>query len=50
MYGFAGRAFNFIGDSGKIYNIISTLNIQVRTTYSTPDTLKILGTFHMQDP
>ncbi|EIE18014.1 hypothetical protein COCSUDRAFT_45691 [Coccomyxa subellipsoidea C-169] len=29
MYGFAGRAFNFMGDSGKIYNIISTLNIQV---------------------
>ena len=30
MYGFAGRAFNFMGESGKIYNIISTLNIQVR--------------------
>ncbi len=30
MYGFAGRAFNFIGEPGNIYNIISTLNIQVR--------------------
>lgn len=29
MYGFAGRSFNFIGDPGKIYNIISTQNMQV---------------------
>ncbi len=29
MYGFAGRLFNFIGDPGKIYNIISTQNMQV---------------------
>ncbi|CAL8466281.1 g5817 [Coccomyxa elongata] len=29
MYGFAGRAFNFMGEPGNIYNIISTLNIQV---------------------
>ena len=28
MYGFAGRSFNFIGDVGKIYNIISAENIQ----------------------
>ena len=29
MYGFAGRSFNFIGDPGKIYSIISTQNLQV---------------------
>ncbi|CAL8466280.1 g5816 [Coccomyxa elongata] len=29
MYGFAGRAFNFMGRPGNVYNIISTLNIQV---------------------
>lgn len=29
MYGFAGRSFNFIGDVGKTYNIISTQNLQV---------------------
>lgn len=28
MYGFAGRSFNFMGDPGKIYNIISTQNMQ----------------------
>jgi hypothetical protein len=31
MYGFAGRSFNFIGDPGKTYNIISTQNLQART-------------------
>lgn len=30
MYGFAGRSFNFMGDVGKIYNIISTQTLQVR--------------------
>ena len=30
MYGFAGRSFNFIGDPGKTYNIISTQNLQAR--------------------
>ncbi|KAK9902757.1 hypothetical protein WJX75_005073 [Coccomyxa subellipsoidea] len=29
MYGFAGRSFNFIGEVGKIYNIISTQTLQV---------------------
>ncbi len=29
MYGFAGRSFNFIGEVGKFYNIISTQNLQV---------------------
>ena len=29
MYGFAGRSFNFIGEVGKFYNIISTQNMQV---------------------
>ena len=29
MYGFAGRSFNFLGAPGKIYNIISTQNMQV---------------------
>ena len=30
MYGFAGRSFNFMGEVGKIYNIISTQALQVR--------------------
>jgi hypothetical protein len=29
MYGFAGRSFQFQGEPGKIYNIISTLDLQV---------------------
>lgn len=29
MYGFAGRSFNFMGEVGKIYNIISTQTLQV---------------------
>ena len=29
MYGFAGRSFNFLGAPGKIYNIVSTQNMQV---------------------
>jgi hypothetical protein len=29
MYGFAGRSFQFLGEPGKIYSIISTLNMQV---------------------
>ncbi len=30
MYGFAGRSFNFMGEVGKIYSIISTQTLQVR--------------------
>jgi hypothetical protein len=29
MYGFAGRSFNFGGEVGKTYSIISTQNMQV---------------------
>lgn len=35
MYGFAGRSFNFIGDPGKIYNVISTQNMQASHLQST---------------
>lgn len=30
MYGFAGRSFNFMGEVGKTYSIISTQNMQAR--------------------
>jgi hypothetical protein len=33
MYGFAGRSFNFIGEVGKIYNIISTQTLQVSASF-----------------
>ena len=36
MYGFAGRSFNFIGEVGKFYNIISTQNMQVTRRSTCP--------------
>lgn len=38
MYGFAGRSFNFIGEVGKFYNIISTQNLQVTRRSTWPQT------------
>jgi hypothetical protein len=29
MYGFAGRSFQFLGEPGKVYNIISSQTLQV---------------------
>ena len=35
MYGFAGRSFNFMGEVGKIYSIISTQTLQASSTCNT---------------
>ena len=35
MYGFAGRSFNFMGEVGKIYSIISTQTLQASSTSNT---------------